>query len=313
MTERDDYLSDPALPPDPEIEALERALAPLRWHDQAWRERPSVPPPVASPRRRWPWFLAAAAAALAIVAVAIWRGGPDPKALHPEAAPRSFVAADKALAIPLGVLAEITLRPGSEVRFEHWRPDQALFSLVRGGLSARVEPPPAVLPEFFVIGTNLGRVVDQGCRYELDLLTNGDARVRVTEGAVTFEAKDREVFVPVGASLLVTPGGPFTPCFDDAPAELRKALEQYDALTLKRAPDERLDGAVKQLLESTNEKRDTLVLWHLLRDERPVVRELAEKRLFDLVDPPVKNSRQESFPPEEWLSWLRLHAWQPGG
>ena len=55
MSERDDYLLDPSQAPDPEIAALERALAPLQHRAAPLRQ---APPPV---RRVRPWLLAAAA------------------------------------------------------------------------------------------------------------------------------------------------------------------------------------------------------------------------------------------------------------
>ena len=50
MSERDDALFDPTLPPDPELAALERALLPLRWQPRPFE--PALLPPPRSPRLR---------------------------------------------------------------------------------------------------------------------------------------------------------------------------------------------------------------------------------------------------------------------
>lgn len=300
MSERDDYLFDPAAKPDPEVAALERALAPLRWRE--------VPLRAARPRRAWPLWLAAAAV-LAAFGWWAFTGGDEP--LRPNGGKRVFASASVPRTIALGDLAEITLLPDSELAFVHWRPDEALFTLARGGLVARVEPPPKVQPAWFRVDTPQGRVIDQGCRYELSV-RDGAATVRVTEGAVTFVGRDRTVFVPAGASAVVEGGWPLTPSFDEATAELRKAVREYDEVTAKGADLELRSMAVKQVLAACRERTDSLVLWHLLRDGEPMLREAAEAHLIDLVGTPIA-SKQATFDPEEWLPFLRLSAWQRAG
>lgn len=298
MNERDDYLLDPAAAPDPEVAGLERALAPLRW-----REAPLRP----SPRRWWGSWLAAAATLLAAAgAWAWWRDG----SLRPDAPGRTFVTGEVEQTIRLGDLAEITLKPGSELAFLHWRVDQARFALVRGGLAARVEPPPKVQRGFFVVDTPRGSVVDQGCRYTLDLLADGTAHVAVTEGAVTFALGERVAFVPAGASIEVGPLGPRTPCFDDAAPELAAAIREFDLLAAKGADLGPRADALKRVLAAARAPRDSLVLWHLLRDPEPMLRQAAEAHLLDLVGPPFP-AKQSTFDPEQWLPFLRLGCWQP--
>lgn len=307
MSERDDALFDPTLPPDPELAALERALLPLRWQPRPFE--PALLPPPRSPRLR-PWL---ALAALLLVGVAVaWWWLPAMVPLQPDGAPRQFTAVEQPLTIPLGDLAEITLRPGSTLRFEHWRPAEARFALLRGSLEVRVQPPPKVAPGFFVVDTPLGRVVDMGCRYTLELRDDGSARAVVTEGAVAFVRGERTVFVPVGAAVEVRADGVRTPLFGDASEELMKAVVEYDlALT---APDPSRRGqTVKQVLAAVRDARDSLVLWHLLRDPAAMFREPAEQALLDLVGAPLPNTKAQSFDPEEWLAFLRLRAWPSNG
>ena len=326
MNERDPFDPEP-MDSEPmsaaEVQRLQQALSPLQW-----RERPfdpatlpaalpsatlpsatlpaaTLPRPWWSPARPWPWLLAAAVLVAVLLPWARSRGGALP--LQPAAAPRQFVALDQPLSIPLGTLATITLRPGSELDFVHWRADQALFALRRGGLEAQVAPPPAVQAGFFQVDTPLGRVVDQGCRYTLDLDAAG-ARVLVTEGAVTFARGERTVFVPVGAEVVVDDAGPRTPCFTDAEPELRQRLRAFD-----RPSGKQVEGALAlglQLVDAVQRPRDTLVLWHLLRDPDAELRAVAEQRLLELAGPPYA-SKQASFDAEEWLPHLRLKMWQP--
>ncbi len=309
MNERDDYLLDPKAAPDPEVAALERALAPLAWRDVPLREDVLAEPTrMRGRRRRWPLL----AAALLLGGVGIVFALRD-RGLRPGDASRSFEAKAQARRVPLGDLAEITLRPGSELQFVHWQKDELLFRLTRGGLEARVQP--NVKARFFCVDTKVGRVVDFGCRYELVLLEDGRAQVRVTEGAVTFEVGGRSVFVPAGAETTVTAAGASTPFFTAAAApELRKAVREYDQLLQAGAPIDQRSASVKMVRGAIRSPRDSLVLWHLLRDPEPEFRDSAEKRLFELVGPPDGGKeKRESFDPEEWLPFLRLFAWQGGG
>jgi hypothetical protein len=293
---------DPAEPTPAELERLQRALAPLQWREQAFDPAALT---ARRGRRPWPWLLAAAAL---LASGLLWAFLPPAAApLQPSAAACTYVADEQPLTIPLGELAVITLRPGSVLDFVHWHSDQALFALRRGGLEAKVVPPPVVAPGFFQVDTPLGRVIDQGCRYTLDLDDAG-ARIVVTEGAVTFTFGERRVFVPDGAELRVDGGGPRLPCFADADAELRAGLQAFEVPSGKIVED-RLTR-VQRLVDLVQRPRDSLVLWHLLRDPEPECRAVAEERLIELVGTPFA-SKQESFDPEEWLPFLRLAAWQP--
>lgn len=303
MSERDDYLADPKAPVDPSIAALERALAPLAYRPRPWRVMPPRPR-----RRALPWLLAAVA--LLAGGAAWWFAGGE-RPLEPFAAARTFVAANEALRIPVGDVAEITLRPGSELEFRHWRKDEMLFELRRGGLEARVLPPPKVEAGFFRMATPRGLLVDQGCRYELVVRDDGGAHVFVTEGAVTFAAGDRTIFVPAGAMAEVGSAGPATPTFVDGAIELTRAVRKYDDLLAARAPIDDRATTVKMVLASAREPRDSLALWHLLRDPEPEFRAAAEGALLGLLGPPDGGKvGRGGYDPEEWLPFLRLGAWQ---
>lgn len=310
MTGRDDYLWDRSGEPDPLVERLEQALAPLA-HDG--RPLPLERLPAPRPARRWPFVLAAAALLAVVVGAWLFR---EPSLAEGDA-PRTFAAGKQPVLVRLGDLAQLTLQPGSELHFVHWTKEQALFRLATGALEARVAPPPAVQPGFFRIGTALGTVIDQGCRYQLSLAEGGDAFVRVTEGAVTFEFPARTVFVPAQATTTVGQGGPSTPVFLDAEPELRKAVRFYDELAeksraAKDGGDVRREGA-KMVVEYARAPRDTLPLWHLLHDDDETIRALAEDALLRLVGPPENvETKEPHWDAAVWLAFLRLSAWQLG-
>jgi hypothetical protein len=234
------------------------------------------------------------------------------RGLHPDAAARSFVAKAGELRITLGELAEITLRPGSELQFVHWRAKkQALFELKRGSLEAKVAPPPAVQAGFFCVDTPRGRVVDQGCRYELELRGDGQVHVRVTEGAVTFAGAGRTAFVPAGAEVVFTESGPQIPMFTDVSPELMKSVREYETVLAGKATFDVRAQSVKMVLAASRVPRDSLVLWHLLSDPDPELRKPVEDHLIDLAgSPDGGKGKEQTFDPADWLPYLRLSAWR---
>lgn len=309
-----DALWDPRLD-DADVQALEQALAPRRWREVPFVAAGSMPPRSRGPLRRWR-PLATVLAALLLLAVAIvWLAtGKVPEPLRAGGPSRKFVAAATPLAVPLGELAEVTLRPGSLLEFVHWRADEARFVLHRGAIDVRVAPPPMVAPGFFTVDTPLGRVVDQGCRYRLELRDDGREYVVVTEGAVTFARGGRSVFVPVDAKVDLGPAGPRTPCFVDADADLRSLVAMWDDARERSELRERRREILQKLLFVARAPRDTLVLWHLLRDDEPEFAALAEMRLIELAGTPFPTKEPTpTFDAEQWLAFLRVGAWRRPG
>lgn len=310
MTDHDQFLWDRRGDVDATLARLEELLRPLA-HDGRDLPLADLPAQVQRTTRlpRARWLLGAAAAAALVVGALLW---PRERPLAPGAPPRDFAATTAPLRIGLGTLAELELAPGSALRFEHWRDDQALFRLQRGELRARVAPPPAVAAGFFQVDTPRGRVVDQGCQYLLQVDDDGHARVQVVEGAVTFEFPQRTVFVPAGAAVSVAARGPGTPLFDDCSPELRKAARAYDQ-SLADGDLPRREQAADALAASCTDRRDSLALWHLLRDPEPLLRERAEAALVQLVGPPEEPSKGsfDTWDAEIWIARLRLRDWLP--
>ncbi|MFN3241359.1 MAG: FecR domain-containing protein [Planctomycetota bacterium] len=301
----DDYLHDPSAPPDPEIVALERALRPLR-HASAPSERVLDAAPVRSPRR-WPWLLVAAAAALLLSwwlvdDAPICEGAPSCRIVAGKE-PRTVVVDDR---------ISIELAAGSELTFVHWRRDELRFRLQRGGMVAKVAPPPAVPPRFFVVDTPGATVVDQGCRYELHVGADGGQRVYVTEGAVTFGDRDREVFVPAGAIARLDADGLGTPMFLDASMQLQKLFDRFDELRHAKVAAEERVALVRKIGAVCMRPQDTLPVWHLLAEPDPDLHKAATEILFALAGSP-DGGPIGMFSAAQWLEHLRVAAWQAGG
>ncbi|MFT4512948.1 MAG: hypothetical protein ACI89X_000662 [Planctomycetota bacterium] len=299
----DDYLHDPGAERDPEIAALEDALRPLRLTNSTPTEHVLAAAPA---RRVWPWLVTLTWAAAAAAAMWLWLSS---DALYPGCDGRSFVCEKAEMRVDLGDLAVITLQPGSELQFVHWRKDeQALFRLKRGGIRAVVVPPPRVKAGFFVVESPRGTVVDQGCAYELVIDKNGVTRVYVEAGAVTFTNQELTVWVPAGARAAVGPEGVRTPTFIAAAPVIKQLVARIDELRHSKNP-KACNSVVAKLVAECSEPGDTLPLWHLLDGGDLVIAKEATQGLFRLVGSPDGKSGLRMFPADEWLRHLREVAW----
>lgn len=273
----DDYLWDGAGPSDPDVERLERLLAPLR----------STPPLRRRVQRRKParaaLVCALAAAAALLLALALW-WSPAP-ASGPLAATTGWainrlsgspladgkpVGGERPLAIGETVatdphsraqissedVGQVVLYPGSRVRLVEAAGGRHRLALERGALQAFIVAPPGR----FVVDTPSATAVDLGCVYTLRVNEAGDGTVSVQAGWVAFEFRGRESFVPAGASCPTSAKrGPGLPRFDDAAAPFVRAI---DDLERNQAPGARAASLQTALREAR--PRDAVTLWHLL-------------------------------------------------
>jgi hypothetical protein len=270
----EDYLWDRSGPPDPEIERLERTLAPLRYRHRADLLHASHTPP-----RRW-W--AVAAAAIVVVAAALEMRTPPPPAtawqvdsFHGQASLGSQQAA-VSMSLRAGQTArtgadtEMTLRadqfgtvligPDSELRAATNRH----IELQRGLLHAYIWAP----PRQFVVDTPSARAVDLGCEYTITVDASGDGLLRVSLGWVAFQNGDQEAFIPAGAACVTRKRqGPGIPFYEDASESLRRSLEAF----------EQGDAPALAGILSNTRPSDGLTLWHLLTR----VAERDRGRVFD--------------------------------
>jgi hypothetical protein len=322
----DKYLWDGSGEPDRAIAALESELARHRWSGRL----PQESLPARAPVRRVPLALAAGLVAVAALAGGLWLWSQDgttapqaPLADGPtyraEALAGTVVAGDlhagdrlvtdagTRARVAIGELGSIVVEPDSSLRFE--RPGPALAAdaehllwLERGAITASI----FAAPRLFQLGTPSGLAVDLGCIYTARVEDDGTTLLTVKAGQVSFEAEQRRVTVPSGASTRAMPGrGPATPTWDRAPAAWRAAVARLDELAASGAGG--LDAVLDTVL-ATDQPDDSLTLWHLLAWSAlpQAARERVAERLAQLVPPPTGAGRQECLA----LDVQALAAWR---
>jgi ferric-dicitrate binding protein FerR (iron transport regulator) len=240
----DDYLWDRTGTPDPEVERLERVLAPLRYQHRA------LPLPRAPHSRRAAWAIAAAVTAAASLVLMV---APPPQDTAWQLAGarlrKGQVVRTGNLAVTLEAesVGRVDLAPHSELKASA----EKKLTLRTGELHAFIWAP----AREFVVDTPSARAVDLGCEYTLNVDPKGDGLLRVNLGWVAFQVGDREAFIPAGAQCATRrKSGPGIPYFEDAPAALRESVAAY----------EHGDRQALNAVLAAARPRDGLTLWHLL-------------------------------------------------
>lgn len=281
----EEYLWDRSGPPDPEIERLEKTLAPLRYRPAAHPRRPS---------RLW-WSVAAAAvlAAVALLRLAApapgttaWQiaklegasqlgGVPASVAMPLRAGQVLRTGRGSRIALQSGEVGEIDLGPDSELRAATSR----RVLLQQGTLHALIWAP----PREFVVDTPSARAVDLGCEYTLTVDPSGDGLLRVSMGWVAFQFGGHEAFIPADAECVTRRrGGPGIPFYEDAPEPLRRGLAAFEGG----------DAAALDRVLAAARPRDGLTLWHLLTRVPARNRGTVFDRFAQLVPLPPGVSRE---------------------
>jgi hypothetical protein len=81
----------------------------------------------------------------------------------------------------------------------------------------------------FFVNTPSAVAVDLGCAYTLNVDDDGNGTLHVTSGYVALQHAGRESIISAGQMCATRrDAGPGTPFVEDAPAELRLALERFD-------------------------------------------------------------------------------------
>ena len=276
-----DYLWDRSGPPDPEVERLERLLAPLGYQRR---------------RRLFPSMLAVgiAATVAAVAAGAVWMisrahseswqvvavAGKHHQS-HVSSGATVETGPASRLRLELSNFGHVEVEPNTRLKLLVAKPDEQRMSLIRGRIHAMIWAPPAR----FYVNTPSAVTVDLGCSYSLTVDESGDSTVRVDFGWVAFEDHGKESFIPAGAICVTRPGqGPGIPRYEDAPAALAAALERFDA----RADQ----SAVTQILYSARPK-DALSLWHLLRRVPAKDRGAVFDRIAEFIQVPENINRED--------------------
>ncbi len=312
----DKYLWDRSGEPEPDIVTLEQTLAPLR-HDG----RPFDPAVLIPARRRPMWrrtLLPVALAASVVLAVgSLWfRSGPAQPAWtvdsldgtvsvsgRPAVAAQRLAAGDRIdtgrdgrVRLSAGGVGTLALGPRARLTVTRVGPDRHWFALDLGSLDADISAPPGV----FAVNTPSSRAVDLGCRYTLDVGSDGAGLLRVTLGWVGLARDRRESLVPAGATCaLRAGGGPGTPHFDDASPAFVQALAAVDG-------GEAVEQArALSIVLAESRREEAIALWHLLTR---LDREAAEQvygRLAELVRPPAGVTRKATLAADQ----AALAAW----
>jgi hypothetical protein len=280
----DDYLWDRSGPPDPEIERLEKTLAPLRYRHTAAIVH------AAAPRPRLVW---AAVAASVLCAISVWQFRARPAAVTgwqissiegsaQAGGNRAVVdmslrsgqtlrtSGNSQLTLRAGDLGSIDLFPDSEIRASTTRQ----VKLNRGKLHAFIWARPGQ----FVVDTPSSRAIDLGCEYTINVDPAGDGLLKVAMGWVAFQYDGRESFIPAGAQCVTRKRtGPGIPYYEDSSAPLQQAVGRF----------ERGDRGSLPVILAEARPRDGLTLWHLLTRVAPEERSAVFDRFAHLVAVPA--------------------------
>jgi len=291
------YLWDGSGPPDPGVQAVERAVAGL-GHNAAPPELSAGVArrrPRARPRVVMRLALAAALALAAGAAILSRRGdAPGWEVLALEGTPRidaravpgaarlrpgQWLRTDESSRARLAVadIGTVTVDPATRVRLVGSRPDHHRMELASGRVSAFITAP----PRLFFIETASATVIDMGCIYELQADERGEGLLRVSVGLVELERAGRVWRVPAGHESPLRAGrNPGTPRRVDAPPALVEALDRLDAAGAD-APD-----ALAELARVAGDA-DAVTLWHAAREGTGAGRSAVLARLAQAVPPPA--------------------------
>ena len=267
-------------------------------------------------RRRWRrWYWIPVAAAAALTAVLIGRGGGDevwtltwlagtgPGSLH---VGESVETNDSSRAvIQVGDIGHVEVKPGSRLRLLGATATDHRLALDRGEIYARVTAP----PRLFFVETPAGIAIDLGCAYTLRVDAAGNGFLEVTSGAVEFEWAGRHAIVPLTFRIEIRPGfGPGVPVVAGASDAFRGALAM-----LEFAGDQTALPRVLALARPD----DAISLWHLLARTTGASRVAVYERLAELVPPPAGVDREavlrlDSRALDTYWNWLPHSVWLKG-
>ena len=323
----DDYLWNGSGKPDPDVERLERLLSRLRSD----RPAPELPGSVIElPPGRWHMSRAAvvprlaAAAVIVLMAAGAW-WATRPPVIVPSLDVARLDGAPKVGSKPIrgtgvltvgewletdagsraridvGIIGEVNVEPNSRVQLVRAHESEQRLALNVGKIHARIWAPPGT----FFVETPSALAVDVGCAYSLEVDARGAGILRVTKGWVAFQTAERESFIPEGAMCATRPGkGPGTPFYEDAPQELRSAVEKLDfdlggvAGDVEGGVQGGVGGASQKRAEAlaivlaTARKKDVLTLWHLLGRTTGEERGQVFGRMAELLPPPKSVTRE---------------------
>ncbi len=291
-----DYLWDGSGAPDPEVEELERTLAPLRSPAKRWQ------PPARFPIRYRVYAAIAASLVLALVG-GRWL-------LRPVETPWSVSGLEGSVqvghrtakdqgrlyvgqTVRTGSLSQATLeaedfgqvelKANSEMRIVETGSHSQRMDLRQGHIHALIWAP----PREFVVDTPSSKAIDLGCQYDLTVDKSGDGFLTVETGWVAFQFQGKEAFIPAGAACRTSVHrGPGIPFFENSSQDFRDALLRYES-----SGDQAALGSV------LNDARpeDGLTLWHLMTRVSDRDRPAVFDRYAVLVKLPPSVKREQAL------------------
>lgn len=276
---KEEYLWDRSGPPDPEVEELERTLAPLALGTQTRPARKSIATAMVA---RPPYWRVAAAAAVVVMAIGVARFAiPRPEVTAWEVGGAKLRRGQllrtggAAVQLESETVGRVDIAAGSEVLASGGK----RLELRRGELTAFIWAP----AREFVVDTPSARAVDLGCRYTLNVDEHGDGLLRVSMGWVAFEAGGRDSFIPAGAECRTRKkGGPGVPWYAESSEAFRASLAGWE----RGRP-----GALDSVLREAG-SHDGLSLWHVMTRVSGEERGRVFDRLSQLVSLPVEATRE---------------------
>jgi len=289
----DDYLFDRSGRPDPEVEKLEKLLAPLA-HDAPLDEMRM------RRKKRPPWLVLGIAVAAAAAVIVYFALPSKPSACGVGGDGFAFTGVGGSVSCEGAQLAHGVLPVGgrldtganqakltianigsaelgkqTRVRLDRTDAQRHQLALDRGHLHAKVNAP----PRLFAVTTKHTDVVDLGCEYTLDIDDSGAGSVCVFSGLVELATKSGPTVVtPEGSCAAILAGQrPSLPYARDARPELVEAVRAYD----RGEPT-----AIEHLLAIAQDRDAiTLIALAAIHRSEPAGRAVLE-RLMELSPPP---------------------------
>lgn len=292
-----------------------RQLPVVKAPDAIWNSiAASLNAPVRTPERRL-WLRWAFAMAVTVVVMGVtlyWRLASRPKwevtltsagvtskeAVH--AGEWLQTDASSTAEMHVGSIGTVEVAPRTRLRVVTTRPDEHRISLQHGEIKATISAP----PKLFFVDTKSATAIDLGCQYTMKVDDYGNGVLNVTLGWVAFEWQGRESLVPAGAQCRThANAGPGTPYFEDAPARLTSALENFDFANGG-------ETSIRSILADAR-PRDTLTLWHLLSRINPTLREQVFDRMvmFSPLPKGVTRDKVLALDPDTLKLWKDELAW----
>ena len=290
-----DYLWDGIGTPDPEVEELERTLAPLRFPAKRWQ-----PPVSRFPMRYRVYATIAASLVLALVSGRwLLRPVETPWSVsglqgsvqvgHSTAKGRLYVGEtvrtgnSSHATVEAEDFGQVELKADSEMRIVETGSHSQRMDLRRGHIHALIWAP----PREFVVDTPSSKTIDLGCQYDLTVDESGDGFLTVETGWVAFQFQGKEAFIPAGAACRTSVRrGPGIPFFENSSPGFRDALQRYES-----------SGDRSALTSVLNDARseDGLTLWHLMTRVSDRDRPAVFDRYAALVKLPSGVSRERAL------------------